>query len=135
MRKHSKSLSGVLIIPAFIFVVIGMTFVTLPQAFATTINVTWEISAPVNQVWGIISNVDNESQYWSTYKEINNINKTDNIIERQVIISAGPQNNTSHQILKVYPDQMKIKANLTEGLVTGSRILELESLSLRTSQD
>jgi hypothetical protein len=134
MRKHSKSLSGALIIPAFIFVVIGMIFVTLPQAFATTINVTREISAPVNQVWGIISNVDNEAQYWSTFKEINNINKTDNIIERQVIISAGPQNNTSHQIVTVYPDQMIIQANLTEGLVTGSRILELESLSANKSR-
>jgi hypothetical protein len=134
MRKYSKSLSEPLIIPLCIFVAIGMTFVTLPQAFATTINVTREISAPVNQVWGIISNVDNEAQYWSTFKEINNINKTDNIIERQVIISAGPQNNTSHQIVTVYPDQMIIQANLTEGLVTGSRILELQSLSANKSR-
>lgn len=134
MRKHSKSLNEALIITAFMFVAIGMIFVTLPQAFATTISVTREISAPVNQVWGIISNVDNEVQYWSTFKEINNLNKTDNIIERQVIISAGPQNNTSHQIVMVFPDQMKIQANLTEGLVTGSRILELESLSANKSR-
>jgi hypothetical protein len=50
-------------------------------------------------MWEVISNVDNDPQYWSTFKEINNINKTDTIIERQVIISAGPQNNTSHQIV------------------------------------
>jgi hypothetical protein len=134
MRKHSKSSIGALIIAVFILVVIGMIFVTLPQAFATTINVTREISTPVNQIWTIISNIDNEAQYWSTYKEINNLNKTDNVIERQVIISAGPQNNTSHQIVTVYPDQMKIQANLTEGLVTGSRILELETLSANKSR-
>lgn len=46
----------------------------------------------------------------------------------------GPQNNTSHQIVTVYPDQMKIQANLTEGLVTGSRILEMESLSANKSR-
>ena len=133
IRKYSNP-SGALIIPVFLFLAIGMIFVTLPQAFATTINVTREITAPVNQVWGIISDVDNEIKYWSTFKEINNINKTNNIIERQVIISAGPQNNTSHQIVTVYPDQMKIQANLTEGLVTGSRVLELESLSANKSR-
>jgi hypothetical protein len=134
MRKYSKSIRAVRIIPAVIFVVICMAFVTLPHVFATSINVTQDISAPTNKVWGIISNVDNEPQYWSTFKEINNINKTDNITERQVIISAGPQNNTSHQIVTVYPDQMKIQTNLTEGLVTGSRILELETLSANKSR-
>lgn len=134
MRKYSKSIRAVRIIPSAIFVVVGMAFVTLPQAFATSINVTQDISAPTNKVWGIISNVDNEPQYWSTFKEINNINKTDNITERQVIISAGPQNNTSHQIVTVYPDQMKIQTKLTEGLVTGSRILELETLSANKSR-
>lgn len=93
----------------------------LPQVFATSLNVTQEISAPADQVWRIIANVDNEPQYWSTFKEINNIKKTDNITEREVTISAGPQNNTSHQIVTVYPDEMKIQTNLTKGLITGSR--------------
>lgn len=134
MRKYSKNFSAVQIIPAVIFVVAGMAFVNLPQSFATSIYVTQDISAPAHKVWGIISNVDNDPQYWSTFKEINNINKTDNIIERQVIISAGPQNNTSHQIVTVYPDMMKIQTKLTEGFVIGSRILELENLSASKSR-
>lgn len=36
--------------------------------------------------------------------------------------------------MTVYPDQMIIQANLTEGLVIGSRILELESLSANKSR-
>lgn len=134
MRNGSNSHSVVLIVPAVIFLVVGMAFVTLPQAFATTINVTREISAPANQIWGIISNIDNEPQFWSTFKEINNINKTDNIVERQVIISAGPQNNTSHQIVTVYPDEMKIQTNLTEGFVIGERILKLDTISANKSK-
>lgn len=134
MRKYSKNFGAVQIIPVVIFVVVGIASITLPQTLATSINVTQDISAPANKVWGIISNVDNEPQYWSTFKEINNINKTDNIIERQVIISAGPQNNTSHQIVTVYPDQMNIKTKLTEGFVTGGRILELETLSANKSR-
>ncbi|HEX2304871.1 MAG TPA: SRPBCC family protein [Nitrososphaeraceae archaeon] len=117
------------VIPAVIFVVMGMVFAAIPQVFATSLNVTREISAPADQVWNIISNVDNETQYWSTFKEIKNINKTDDIIEREVTISAGPQNNTSHQIVTLYPRLMKIQTNLTEGLVTGTRILQLDPIS------
>lgn len=134
MRNRSNSQSVVLIVPAVIFLVVGMAFLILPQAFATTINVTREISAPAIQIWGIISNIDNEPQFWSTFKEINNINKTDSIVERQVIISAGPQNNTSHQIVTVYPDEMKIQTNLTEGFVIGERILKLDTISANKSK-
>ena len=134
MRNRSNSHNVALIVPAVIFGVIGMAIVTLPQAFATTINVTRVISAPANQVWGIISNIDNEPQFWSTFKEISNINKTDNIVERQVIISAGPQNNTSHQIVTIYPDEMKIQTNLTEGFVIGDRILKLDTISENKSR-
>src|ERR671923_2376111 len=109
MRKYSMKFNAAQIIPAVIFVLAGMAFITLPQTFATSINVTQDISAPANKVWEIISNVDTDPQYWSTFKEINNMNKTDNIIERQVIISAGPQNNTSHQIVTLYPEQMKVQ--------------------------
>jgi carbon monoxide dehydrogenase subunit G len=107
----------------------AIAFLALPQVLATSLNVTRELSAPADQVWNIISNVDNETAYWPTFKEIKNINKTDNIIEREVTISAGPQNNTSHQIVTLYPKLMKIQTNLTEGLVTSTRIVQLEPIS------
>lgn len=119
---------------AVIIVSAAIAFATLPEAFATSINITREISAPVEMVWNIISKVDDEAKYCSTFKEIKNINKTGNIIERSVTISAGPQNNTSYQIVTLYPEQMKIQTNLTEGLVTGSRILVLEPISGNASR-
>jgi hypothetical protein len=128
-EKHREGIKMKVIIFAVIFASIAITFATFPQAFATSINVSREISAPVDKVWNIISNVDNETQYWSAFKEIKNINKTSNVIEREVMISAGPQNNTSHQIVTLYPEQMKIQTNLTEGLVTGTRILQLDPIS------
>jgi carbon monoxide dehydrogenase subunit G len=128
-KKHAESIKMKTIIFAVIFASIVITFATFPQAFATSINVSREISAPADKVWNIISNVDNETQYWSTFKEIKNINKMDNIIERDVTISAGPQNNTSHQIVTLYPERMKIQTNLTQGLVIGTRDLELEPVS------
>ena len=129
IKKYVDSINIQPVILAVIFVIMGITFVASPQVFAASLNVTREIAAPADQVWNIISNVDNETAYWPTFKEIKNINKNDNIIEREVTISAGPQNNTSHQIVTLYPKLMKIQANLTEGLVTGTRILQLNPIS------
>jgi carbon monoxide dehydrogenase subunit G len=117
------------IIPAVIFVLMGIALVALPQVFATSLNITREISSSPEHVWNIISNVDNDTAFWPTFKEIKNIHKTDNIIERDVTISAGPQNNTSHQIVTLYPKLMKIQTNLTEGFVTGTRIIQLDPIS------
>jgi len=85
IKKYVDSINIQPVIPAIILVIMGITFVASPQVFATSLNVTREISAPADQVWNIISNVDNETVYWSTFKEIKNINKTDNIIEREVM--------------------------------------------------
>src|SRR5215207_418064 len=101
----------------------------MPQATATSleeIKVSREISVPVDQVWNIVSDVDNETQYWPTTKSIKNINKTDNnIIEREVTIRAGPQDAKTHQFVTLNPEQMLIQTNITEGPVTGSRVLML----------
>jgi hypothetical protein len=73
--------------------------------------------------------VDNETKYWPTYKTIKNIHKTDNIIEREVIVKAGPQDAKTHQFVTVNPEQMLIQTNITEGPVTGSKVISLTPLS------
>ncbi|MDF2769042.1 MAG: putative polyketide cyclase/dehydrase, partial [Nitrososphaeraceae archaeon] len=104
----------------------------IPQVIATSleeIKVSREISAPVYQIWNIISDVDNETKYWPTYKNIKNINKIDNIIEREVTVTAGPLDAKTHQFVTVNPEQMVIQTNITEGPVTGSRVLTLSPSS------
>jgi len=73
-------------------------------------------------------------QYWSRFKDIKNINKVGNIIEREVTISADPQNSTSDQLVAIFPEQLKIQANLTEGMITGTRTLVLEPISENESR-
>src|SRR5215204_598711 len=101
----------------------------IPTATATSleeIRVSREISAPVDKVWNIISNIDNETKYWPTFKDIKNINKTGNTTEREVILIAGPQGDTkTHQFVTVNPEQFTVETNITEGPVTGSRVLTL----------
>ena len=89
-----------------------------------------EITAPVDKVWKIVSDVDNEPKYWSQVKSIKNINKTDNnFIEREVIVTAGPQDAKTYQFVTVKPEQMVIQTNITQGPVTGSKVLTLSPSS------
>ena len=101
----------------------------IPTATATSleeIRISREISAPIDQVWNIVADVDNETKYWPTFKEIKNINKTNNTTEREVTIVAGPQGDTkTHQFVTVNPEQYTVETNITEGPVTGTRVLTL----------
>jgi hypothetical protein len=110
----------------------------IPQATASSleeIRASHEISAPIDQVWNVVSNVDNETKYWSTFKAIKNINKTAinmtaNTTEREVTLVVGPQGETiSHQFVTVNSEQFVVQTNITEGPVTGTRLLTLNPSS------
>lgn len=63
IKKYVDSINIQPVILALIFVIMGITFVASPHVFAASLNVTREIDAPADQVWNIISNVDNEPAY------------------------------------------------------------------------
>lgn len=110
----------------------------IPQATASSveeIKASREISAPINQVWNVVSDIDNETKYWSTFKTIKNINMTAtnmtaNTTEREVTIVTGPLGETiTHQFVTVNPQQFVVETNITEGPVTGTRVLTLSPSS------
>ncbi len=111
----------------------------IPQATASSleeIKTSREISSPIDQVWNVVSDIDNEAKYWSTFKGIKNIstatiNMTANTTEREVTIQAGPLGEAvTHQIVTVNPEQFLIETNITEGPVTGTRTLTLSPSSI-----
>ena len=109
---------------------VGMTTVfQIPTALATPmedIKASREVSAPIDKVWNIVSDIDNEAKYWSIIKNIKNINKTDSVTEREVTVQAGPGGEAkTQQIVTVNPHQFAVNMNITEGPVTGSRVLTL----------
>ncbi len=122
-----KILSAAVVITMMSSVILAMW--QIPTATATSleeIRVSREISAPIDQVWSIVSNVDNETKYWSSFKAIKNIDKTGNTTEREVTLIAGPQGDTkTHQFVTMNPEQFMVETNITEGPVTGSRVLTL----------
>ena len=110
----------------------------IPQAAASSleeIKASREVSSPIDQVWNIASDIDNETKYWSTFKAIKNINTTTvnmtaNTTEREVTIETGPLGETvTHQFVTVNPKQFVVETNITEGPVTGTRTLTLSPSS------
>ncbi|HEY9407352.1 MAG TPA: SRPBCC family protein [Nitrososphaera sp.] len=110
----------------------------IPQAAASSleeIKASREVSSPIDQVWNVASDIDNETKYWSTFKAIKNINTTSvnmtaNTTEREVTIETGPLGETvTHQFVTVNPKQFVVQTNITEGPVTGTRTLTLSPSS------
>ena len=110
----------------------------IPPATASSleeIKVSREIYAPANQVWNVVSDIDNETKYWSTFRAIKNINTTAinmtaNTTERQVTLATGPFGETiTHQFVTVNPEKFVVETNITQGPVTGTRTLTLSPSS------
>ena len=87
-----------------------------------SINASKEISAPLDRVWNIISNVDDdEPLYWQDLNAVfYNTSKKGNIVEREV--TGGLRNLKGRQTLVLYPKKA-IELTLTEGRMIGIRII------------
>jgi hypothetical protein len=87
------------------------------------INASKEISAPLDRVWDIISNVDDdEPRYWQGLNAVYNVRKKGNIVEREV--TGGLRDLKGRQTVVLYPKKA-IELTLTEGPMIGTRIITL----------
>jgi carbon monoxide dehydrogenase subunit G len=93
------------------------------------IQVSVEIDAQINNVWNIVSDIDNEPKFWKGTKEIRNISKKDNTVIREVTIAFRDQK--CMQEVKVYPKE-KIEALFTKGVIEGSKIITLTAKDEKT---
>jgi hypothetical protein len=132
-RKISASITVVVAAIAIVSIVTTSVW-QIPQATASSleeIKVSREIYAPMDQVWNVVSDIDNETKYWSTFRAIKNIdmtaiNMTANTTEREVTLATGPLGETiTHQFVTVNSEQFVVETNITEGPVTGTRVLTL----------
>ena len=87
--------------------------------------VSTKIKSTVDKVWNIISDIDNETKYWKGTKEIHNISKDGNKINREVIIAF--RDSKCLQEVTLYPKE-KIEAVFTKGIIQGSKTINLKTL-------
>jgi carbon monoxide dehydrogenase subunit G len=94
-----------------------------------TIEVEVEINAPVDKVWSIVSDLDNEPKFWKGTKEVRNISKDANIINREVTIAFRDQK--CLQEVKLEP-KSGIIVKFTKGIINGEKRIKLISKGEKT---
>ena len=83
-----------------------------------------EINAPIERVWDVVSDIDNEPKFWKGTKEVRNISKEGNVVNREIIIAFRDQK--CQQKVTLYPKE-KIVAVFTKGIISGSKTIKLIS--------
>lgn len=100
------------------------------------IEVEIEINATIDKVWDIVSDIDNEPKFWKGTKQVKNLSKDGNTINREIIIAFRDQK--CLQEVTLYPKD-KIEAKFTKGILGGEKIITLtpkdEKTILRTIWD
>ena len=89
----------------------------------TEINTSVDITASVDTVWNIISDLDNEPKFWKGTKETRTVSKDGNVITREIIIAF--RDSKCMQKITLQPKE-KIHAEFTEGIIKGSKTLSLK---------
>jgi carbon monoxide dehydrogenase subunit G len=97
-----------------------------------TINASREIFAPLDKVWDIVADVDNEPEYWHGTKTVKNISKTGNTIEREVTIAF--KDSKCRQTVVLNPKR-SVEITITDGPLKGTKMVTLSPSGDRTKID
>ncbi|NDB88523.1 MAG: SRPBCC family protein [Nitrososphaeria archaeon] len=87
-----------------------------------TIEAAITINAPVDKVWDVISDLDNESKFWKGTKSIRNISKEGNTVTREITIAF--KDSKCMQTVTLQPKK-RILATFTEGIINGTKTMHL----------
>ncbi|MFN2435366.1 MAG: type II toxin-antitoxin system RatA family toxin [Nitrososphaeraceae archaeon] len=79
-----------------------------------------KINAPVSEVWKVLSDIDREPEFWHGTKSIKNISKSDNIVEREVVIAF--KNSICKETVTLDP-MKSITTDITEGPLKGKKVV------------
>ncbi|MEO9310126.1 MAG: SRPBCC family protein [Nitrososphaera sp.] len=80
------------------------------------------INAPIDRVWDVVSDIDNEPKFWKGTKSVRNISKDENVVTREVTIAF--KDSKCMQKVTFFPKE-KILAEFTEGILNGTKTVKL----------
>ena len=81
-----------------------------------------KVNASVDKVWDIISDIDNEPKFWKGTKEVRNISKEGNKVNREITIAF--KDKKCIQDVTLFPKE-KIEAVFTDGIIQGTKVVNL----------
>lgn len=94
-----------------------------------TIEVKIEVNSTIDKVWEIVSDIDNEPKFWKGTKEVKNISKEGNTVNREITIAFRDQK--CLQQVKIYPKE-KIEVRFTKGIIEGEKIISITAKGEKT---
>jgi len=89
-----------------------------------------QINVPAEKVWDLVSDIDNEPKFWKGTKEVRNISRDGDVINREIVIAFRDQK--CQQKVTLYPKE-KIVAIFTKGIISGSKAVKLVPQENQTS--
>jgi hypothetical protein len=92
------------------------------------IKVRLQINASQERVWNIISDIDNDSNFWRGITSIKNIAREGNVITREIILGT---NNRCIQKLVIYP-KGEISIRWVKGVIAGTKTILLTPIGQAT---
>jgi carbon monoxide dehydrogenase subunit G len=96
------------------------------------IHASVEINTSLEKVWNIISDLDSEPKFWRGTKEIRNISREGNVINREITIAF--KDSKCMQMVTVYPKE-KIHAEFTKGIINGTKTITVTPSGDKTRID
>ena len=94
------------------------------------INVSQVVAAPLDKVWDVVSDVDNDPKYWVQYSDIRNISKDGNKIEREVTVGGEHK---ARQTIVLNPKK-SVELTITQGPIQGTRVMTLSQIDVRKTR-
>ena len=83
------------------------------------------INATVDKIWEIISDINNEPEFWKGTKSIRNISQKGNTTKRQITIAF--KDKKCLQDVTLYPKE-KVEAIFTKGIINGRKTVTIQHI-------
>jgi hypothetical protein len=83
-----------------------------------------KINAPVTEVWRILSDTDREPEFWHGTKSVKNISKSDNTVEREVVIAF--KNSVCKETVTIDP-MKSVTTEITDGPMKGRKTVVINA--------
>ena len=91
--------------------------------FMTEINASVIINSNVDEIWEIISDINNDPEFWKGTKSIRNISQEGNTTKREITIAF--KDKKCLQDVTLFPKE-KIAAIFTKGIINGRKTVTIQ---------
>lgn len=92
------------------------------------IKVRLQINTSQESIWDIISNIDNDSNFWRGITSIRNLSRDGNVITREIVLG---ENIRCVQRLVIYPKE-EISIRWIKGVISGTKTILLTPIGQTT---